>query len=389
MLQYNSTIERYFFHDLVSEYALNLNREFQVGRILHAIYYAKLASQIEKAVFTGGSEFHHSLKLWDLEQRNIEAGQYWAATNLNSLFRGPALESLVNYATALTCISIRFEPEKAIKWSEDAIFAVNKYSWLGQHQHTLPPLYLSIIYSSLRGGEFDKVQVYAELLVRKLKEETLLVALVYSLLAVVYHNMGYSEKSMLYHEKSKTILINVKIESPQDVNMLNFIHFHDAYIRGDISGMEASWKLTKQGNIAVDVDVLFTLSLESAKQKDFLKSIKYIEDARELLKLVDSTELYITLNMVEATIYCQMDDYEKSLAACSEGEKRLAYRNNPFILGQFYRWSGLSYYFMNDHENAQKHLTIALKLLEQFKTPAIEEKVNELKELLNELEEMD
>ena len=64
----------------------------------HAVYYAKVLRRANSACKTGGPEMIRGLALFDLERRNIEAGQSWA--NAHSELDESAADISIYYGEA-------------------------------------------------------------------------------------------------------------------------------------------------------------------------------------------------------------------------------------------------------------------------------------------------
>jgi tetratricopeptide (TPR) repeat protein len=123
----------------------------------HAVHYQTVARVADQLYQQGGAALMQGLRLFDLEWKNIEAGQVWAAKNAD--VHESALELCDDYPTwAYNILPLRQHPRDRIEWREIALVAaqrLNRKQAQGWHLGSL-----GLAYDSL--GEYRRAIEYHE-----------------------------------------------------------------------------------------------------------------------------------------------------------------------------------------------------------------------------------
>jgi tetratricopeptide (TPR) repeat protein len=118
LVEYDARAERYRLHDLARPVALGLlGTDEGEARDAHARRYLGVLREAVSAFGRGGEARRTALALFDLEQRNIEAGQSWAAAQVGVTEMGTRLS--IEYAVVGGgLIRLRLPPATQLRWME-------------------------------------------------------------------------------------------------------------------------------------------------------------------------------------------------------------------------------------------------------------------------------
>jgi tetratricopeptide (TPR) repeat protein len=127
LVERNRTNGRFRLHDLKAMFAelLLTPQERAVARHRHAAHYQSVLHEADALYEQGGQFLKQGLDLVDLEWQNIQAGQVWAATHLET--DRLACELCNSFPDAgRYVLDLRQHPRERIRWSEAALAASRK-----------------------------------------------------------------------------------------------------------------------------------------------------------------------------------------------------------------------------------------------------------------------
>jgi tetratricopeptide (TPR) repeat protein len=122
LVRYNEETQRYSLHDLARLFADSRmsDGEGHATRMRHAEHYLTVLRECQDFYLKGGDAIKSAIALFDLERRNIEAGQEWAGRHSS---RDEAAAQLCNkYPVAgVYVLTLRLYPREFISWLEAAL----------------------------------------------------------------------------------------------------------------------------------------------------------------------------------------------------------------------------------------------------------------------------
>ena len=100
--------------------------KFRVGHQRHGLHYLSVLIRANDLLLKGGDGYREALALFDVNSRNIEAAQHWAASqNPQDV---ASSELVINYAAAAKqVLSLRQRPRDTIKWQAIALLAARRF----------------------------------------------------------------------------------------------------------------------------------------------------------------------------------------------------------------------------------------------------------------------
>jgi len=127
LLEWDADTQRYRLHDLARLFADSRlsDDEGRATRLRHAAHYLTVLRECDGFYKKGGDAIKSGLALFDVERRNIEAGQEWACQHSSG---NEAAAHLCNkYPTAgAYVLSLRQHPREFISWSETALMTARQ-----------------------------------------------------------------------------------------------------------------------------------------------------------------------------------------------------------------------------------------------------------------------
>lgn len=127
LLDWDTDTQRYRLHDLARLFADSRlsDDERRATRLRHAAYYLTVLEECQAFYLKGGDAIKSGLALFDVEWRNIEAGQGWACRHSSG---DEAVAQLCNqYPTdGVYVLGLRQHPREFISWSEIALAAARQ-----------------------------------------------------------------------------------------------------------------------------------------------------------------------------------------------------------------------------------------------------------------------
>ena len=124
---YDDETRRYRLHDLARLFADSRlsDDEGRATRMRHAEYYLIVLGECNDFYLEGGDAIKSGIALFDVERRNIEAGQGWACRHSSG--DEAAARVCNNYPTAgVFVLRLRQNPREFISWSEPALAAARQ-----------------------------------------------------------------------------------------------------------------------------------------------------------------------------------------------------------------------------------------------------------------------
>ncbi|HLM57562.1 MAG TPA: tetratricopeptide repeat protein [Pyrinomonadaceae bacterium] len=127
LVLYNPDTRRYRLHDLARLFAdSRLNEEERsAGRIRHAAQYLEVLRKCERLYLEGREAIKTGLTLFDVERRNIEAGQNYASTYADGDETAARLCNAYPMA-GVEVLALRQRPHEFVDWLETALVIARK-----------------------------------------------------------------------------------------------------------------------------------------------------------------------------------------------------------------------------------------------------------------------
>jgi tetratricopeptide (TPR) repeat protein len=208
LLEWDADTSRYRLHDLARLFADSRmsNDEGHAARMRHADHYLTVLRECQAFYLKGGDAIKSGLALFDVERRNIEAGQEWACRHSSE---DEAAARLCNeYPTAgVYVLFLRQHPREHIYWPEAALAAARKLkdrSLEGAHLSNL-----GIAHGHL--GKYQQSIEYFEQFIEITRELGNRESEGRGLgnLGLSYAKMGKTRSAIEYYEQGLTILKEV------------------------------------------------------------------------------------------------------------------------------------------------------------------------------------
>jgi tetratricopeptide (TPR) repeat protein len=279
---------RYRLHDLARLYAASLlntsERDAAHASRHHATHYATVLRAAKELYKQGGEAIQRGLALFDLEQKNIQAGQAWAEANLGK--DDTAAQLCDDYPDAGTYIlDLRQHPHERIRWLESALAAARRLKRReaeGVHLGNL-----GLAYSNL--GETRKaIDFYEQALVisRKINDRRNEGAWLGNL-GIAYADLGETRKAIEYHEQALVIdrQIGDRRGEGQDLGNLGNAYADLGETHKAIEYYEQQLIITREiGDRRGEGNALGSLGLAYADLGGTRKAIEYYEQALPIFR---------------------------------------------------------------------------------------------------------
>ena len=144
MLEWNESVRRYRLHDLARLFAgsrLGIEERAD-GLRLHATHYQTVLKAADDLYLKGGDAIRDGLMVFDLERRNIEAGQAWAEAKVGEDDQAAQLCIAYAYVGAYV-LNLHQHPRERIRWLEVAVDASRRLGQPGREGDALGNLGLA------------------------------------------------------------------------------------------------------------------------------------------------------------------------------------------------------------------------------------------------------
>jgi tetratricopeptide (TPR) repeat protein len=127
LVRYNGETQRYSLHDLARLFADSRlsDEEGHATHMRHAAHYLIVLRKCDAFYLNGGEAIKSGLALFDVERRNIEAGQEWACQHSSGDEAAAQLCNTYPSAGAYV-LSLRQHPREGILWLEAALAATRQ-----------------------------------------------------------------------------------------------------------------------------------------------------------------------------------------------------------------------------------------------------------------------
>jgi tetratricopeptide (TPR) repeat protein len=148
LVQWDETRQWYRLHDMAREFARKRQSptQWEAFARRHSAHYCQLLATANRFYLTGNDDVENGLALFDLERRNIEAGQAWAAQRVEVDDSAASLCS--EYANAGgDILDLRLDRREYIRWLENALMAarrLNNRNAQGAHMGNLGNIYMDL-----------------------------------------------------------------------------------------------------------------------------------------------------------------------------------------------------------------------------------------------------
>jgi len=122
LISYVDQLQRFSLHDLTREFLqeISTDHEVRAAACRHAKYYSRLLAYFGQLYLNKNDDLLVVLFGFDLERRNIEAGQKWAATNAENDHEMARVAAFYP-ALAMQILLLRLTPAERISWCKAAL----------------------------------------------------------------------------------------------------------------------------------------------------------------------------------------------------------------------------------------------------------------------------
>jgi tetratricopeptide (TPR) repeat protein len=331
MLGWEEETTRYGLHDLARLFAdarlSEAEREF--GRLCHAYHYLNLLSHANELYDKGGKFLKRGLSLFDLERRNIEAGQAWVERRFAA--HKTVAEMCISYPVAgQSLLELLQHPRERIRWLEAGLTAARRLE--------------------SRNDE----------------------AVILNNLGLAHRDLGELPRAIEYHEQALTIIRDLG-EHDAERHCLNNLglSYNDLGETGRaVELFEQALPLhRKMGDRRAEGATLGNLGLAHNNVGDARRALEYFEQAlaidREIgdrrgegQDLGNMGTAYLLLGETRRAV----EFYEQRLAIAREIGDRPGEGNALFNIG-------LALHGLGERERAIAHAEGALEIYEQLESP--------------------
>lgn len=220
LLDWDADTQRHRLHDLARLFADSrmTNDERHATRMRHAACYLKVLEECQTSYLKGGDSIKSGLALFDLERRNIEAGQEWAYRHSS---RDEAAAGFCNnYPNAgVYVLSLRQHPRESISWVEAALTAARRLK--DRAAEGLHSVNLGNAYRDL-GETRRAIELYEQrLAIAREMGDRSGEGLALSGLGLAYNDLGESLRAVEFHEQALAVSREVSDRRAEGRNLGN------------------------------------------------------------------------------------------------------------------------------------------------------------------------
>ncbi len=343
LVLYDAASARYRLHDLARLFAnARLSEEERVAsQMRHAAHYLTVLRKADNLYLQGGEAIKRGLALFDLEWRNVQAGQMRAGEQLDGNSEAAKLSSDYPYAGAYL-LSLRQHPRERIFWLETALGAARRlkdrtvegvhlgnlgiaYTALGEIRRAIEfhERYFAIAreigdrrgegtvlgnlgnaYAAL-GETRRAVEFYEQVLAinRELGDRRREGAVLGNL-GVAYAALGETRRAIEFQEQRLAIAheIGDRLGEGQALGNLGAAHADLGEIRLAVEFYEQSLAIAREiGDRRGEGNALLNTGLARYKLGDRVKAVAHAEAALEIFEQIESPHA--------ATVRAQLDEW--------------------------------------------------------------------------------
>ncbi len=333
LLEWDADTQRYHLHDLSRLFADSRMSENEKGvsRLNHAAYYFSVIQNAESFYLQGSDSSNRGLALFDLESRNIQAGQAWAESHSGE--NDIATLLCDSYLVAANILVLRLHPRERIRWLEAALIAARQLKD-----------------SAAEGAHLGN-------------------------LGFTYDDLGEYRRAIEYYEMCLEIARKNRDRS-QEGNALGLIGLAYLYLGETKQGIEF---LNQQLNIVREIKerrregyALVNLGNAHNNLGEYKRAIEFYEQGLQIAReMGDQYGEGISLGNLGG-VYAVLGETRRAIEFCEQQlaiVRRIGYRNGEgnalFIIG-------LALNELGDRPNAVAHIKAALEIFEEIESPSVE-----------------
>jgi tetratricopeptide (TPR) repeat protein len=334
LVRYNEETRRYILHDLARLFAASRmsDDEGHATRMRHAAHYLTVLEECNALYVKGGDAIISAIVLFDLERRNIEAGQEWACRHS---IEDDVVARLCNEYpdVGVFVLSLRQHPREFISWSEAALTAARQLKDRASE-----------------GMHLDH-------------------------LGVAYTDLGEMRHAIESHEQALVVLREVGNRRGEGITLSNLGIAHAALgeTRRAVEFYEQALIVSREiGDRRDEENALGNLGNAYAVLGEMHRALKFYEQVLVIAREIGDRRgegntlgnLGITYNKLGETRRA-IEVYEQSLAIKREIGDRRGEGNALFN-------TGMAFDTLGDRAKAIAHVKAALEIFEQIESPYAE-----------------
>jgi tetratricopeptide (TPR) repeat protein len=200
LVLYDDDTRRYSLHDLARLFADSRmsNDEGRATHMRHAMYYLTVLRECDTFYLKGGDAIKSGLALFDVERRNLEAGQEWACQRSNGEEAAAWLSNKYPAAGAYV-LGLRQHPRKLISWLEAALAAARQLKDRdseGRHSGNLGIAYAELGETRRAVDFYEQALIILRGIGERINEGAIL-----GRLGNAYAELGETRRAIEYHEQ--------------------------------------------------------------------------------------------------------------------------------------------------------------------------------------------
>jgi len=347
LVRYNSETRRYSLHDLARLFAEPRmgDDEGYATRMRHAAHYLTVLRKCDDFYLKGGGSIKSAIVLFDIERRNIEAGQEWVSGHSSGDEEAAQLCNVYSSA-GVYVLSLRQHPREFISWLETALTAARQLkdrNSEGAHSGNL---------------------------------------------AIAYQNLGDTRRAIEFYEQALIIHRDMgnRRHEGQDLGNLGSAYLRLGETRRALGFYEQRLVIAREiGDLRGEGAALGNLGVAYGALGDTRRAVEFLEqrlaiardmgDRRgEAYALGNLGVTYATLGELRRAV----EFYEHQLIIAREIGHRTGEGDALFNMGMVADKLG-------DREKAIAHVEAALEIFEQIESPSAEDARAQLAEWRREL----
>jgi tetratricopeptide (TPR) repeat protein len=290
LVRYNEETQRYSLHDLARLFADSRmsDDESHATRLRHAAHYLTVLEECNALYKKGGDAIKSGITLFDVERRNIEAGQEWACQHSSG--DEAAARLCDKYPNAgLYILLLRQHPRESISWLEAALAAARQLKHRASEEAHLGNL--GIAYSHL-GQTRRAIELYEQglVIVREIgyrrDEGNALCGL-----GTVYKDLGETQRAIKFYEQALIVSreIGDRLCEGNTLGNLGNAYADLGETRRAVEFYEQQLTIAREvGDRRGEANARFNTSLALDKLGDRAKAIAHVEAALEILEQIES-----------------------------------------------------------------------------------------------------